>query len=122
MRFSTLKLEKFIPKSGQGWGGKESFLFEIDFWPKKVTFKTVISPGNEQNREVLRNALSKVKGTKEPSGKIWLVHFSETKRVDLTTEKYDDDSKIVEVIKRLLEENEGLIGLVEEEILKSHFI
>ncbi|MDA8233402.1 MAG: PD-(D/E)XK nuclease family protein [Clostridia bacterium] len=118
IRFLTTELHKVIPKSGNGWSGKESFLFEIDFWPKKVTFRTVISPGNEQNRQILERALSRLEGARKPSGKIWLVHFNESRKVDLTSEKFEDDSVIEELMKDLLDEQSTLINAVEAEILK----
>lgn len=67
-RFLTAYLNKTIPKTGTGWTNKESFLFEIDFWPKKITFKTVIPPGNEQVRQILSESLTKIQGATNPRG------------------------------------------------------
>jgi hypothetical protein len=39
VRFLPKDLVDVIPYTGNGWGNKESFLFEIDFWPKKNNSK-----------------------------------------------------------------------------------
>jgi len=81
VRFITKDLEPLIPHQGKGWPGRESFLFEINFfWQKgKLVFKTVIPPtGNDVLKEVLCNAIAEVEGAKPPSGKQHLVHFTKS--------------------------------------------
>jgi hypothetical protein len=76
-RFLTNNLDKIIPKTGNWYRGKESFVFEIEYCYKKLKFQTVISPGNEENRKILTKALEAVKGSKPPRGKTWIVQFSQ---------------------------------------------
>jgi hypothetical protein len=117
-RFLTKELNMIIPKTGNGWKNRESFTFEIDFWPKKITFKTVISPGNEQVRKILSECLVKIPNATNPRGASWLVHHSNKKKVDVTDDKYENDELLKKEIKDLLSQNKELISLIEKEILK----
>ncbi|MBU3679805.1 MAG: hypothetical protein FGM32_09405 [Candidatus Kapabacteria bacterium] len=86
VRFLTKELEPVIPHLGKGWPGKESFLFEINFyWQKgKLVFKSVIPPtDNKELQEVLRKAVAEVDGAKKPSGKQYLVHFTKSWSFDI---------------------------------------
>lgn len=118
IRFLTPKLYSVIPRTGQGWSMKESFVFEIDIWPKNLALRTAIAPGNEHNRKILHNALMNTKGSKKPTGKQWLCHFSKSKKVDISSENYEDDSKVEQVISTFLDECKDMITDVEEAILK----
>jgi hypothetical protein len=83
-RFLTKKLNEIVPRKGQGWPQKESFLFEIDFiWSKKkAVFKTIVSPGAEEIQNIFSKALENIPGHKKPYGKKWLVHFQHTWKFD----------------------------------------
>lgn len=80
-RFLPPSLDEIIPRTGTDYPLKESFLFEIDFyWPKqdqqkKLTFRTIIAPGNEEVREVLKKAISSIPKAKTPAGQKFVVHF-----------------------------------------------
>ncbi|MDI6845593.1 MAG: hypothetical protein QME28_05580 [Candidatus Saccharicenans sp.] len=67
-RFLTKEIAEIIPKTGSGWKNRESFTFELDHWPKKITLKTVISPGNEQVRKTLAECLTKIPDAKQQKG------------------------------------------------------
>jgi len=78
IRFLTPKLNAIIPKGyATGWPGKESFLFEIEyFWSDKdAIFSTTIAPGNAEISRILSQAVESIPGHKTPKGKQWLVHF-----------------------------------------------
>ena len=101
--FLTKKLNEIIPRTGTGWKNKEQFVFELDFWPKAIRFKTVISPGNDTVRKMLSDKLSKIDGATPPKGKRWLVHFRYNKKMDVTSEK-NDNEKIISVVEKILNE------------------
>lgn len=117
VRFLTKELASIIPKSGfQGWKGKEAFLFEIDFWPKTITFKTVISPGQEHNRQLLAQEISKIDGAQTPYGKQWLAHFRPSWKFDVTNPKKTDEDirqKIIEIWPKIDE----IVDKVEKRLL-----
>ncbi|MDD3804348.1 MAG: PD-(D/E)XK nuclease family protein [bacterium] len=115
-RFLTKKLHEIIPRTGIWWKNKESFLFEIDFWPKKVTLKSVISPGDERVREILNKAVSEVEDSSKPKGTTWLVHHSNLMKFDVTDEKSDDEIRAI--AKTILENNKNLINKIENSILR----
>jgi len=124
-RFLTPKLNKIVPRKGTGWRDKESFIFEIYFWPKVIKFQTVISPGEEGPRKIINDAISKAKGAKTPRGADWLVHFILKWPIDVTDEaltnndikkKLDDIwPKITEVVLSVEKE----ILLRENDLIKS---
>ncbi|MBO0360865.1 PD-(D/E)XK nuclease family protein [Hymenobacter sp. BT186] len=80
-RFLPQELDKIIPRTGTGYPNKEAFMFELDFfWPnqdkqKKLTFRTIIAPGNEEVRTVLKECLVGVPKAKKPAGQKFVVHF-----------------------------------------------
>lgn len=117
VRFLTKELASIIPKSGfQGWKGKEAFLFEIDFWPKTITFKTVISPGQEHNRQLLAQEISKIDGAQTPYGKQWLAHFRPSWKFDVTNPKKTDEDirqKIIDIWPKIDE----IVDKVEKRLL-----
>jgi len=118
VRFLTAKLHDVIPRTGTGIKGKESFVYELDFWPKKVTLRSVIPPGEPANREILKNAISRVPGAKEPTGKLWYTQFNYMEKMDLTSEKFEDETLIEKTISELLQKHKPWINQVEAEILK----
>ncbi|RMH61258.1 MAG: hypothetical protein D6677_12140, partial [Calditrichaeota bacterium] len=107
-----------IPKKGNGWKGKEAFLFEIDFWPKSITFKTVISPGNEEVRSKLSEIIGKIKGAKQPLGTVWLVHLTEKCKYDVTNPHNtpeQTEKKVLAIWPKISE----IVHIVENEIIKN---
>ena len=91
-RFLSPRLNEIIPRSGiYGWKNKESFLFEFDYWPKNINFKTVISPGNDNHREMLSKLLSSIEGSIKPRGSQWLTHFNLKWSYDVTNLKYSNE-------------------------------
>ena len=81
VRFYTKKMEGIVPqyKNSNGWPGREGFLFELDYYwnkQKSITFKSIISPGDEKYRFIMAEQISKVDGSKKPWGLKWLVHHT----------------------------------------------
>jgi hypothetical protein len=119
-RFLTPKLEGILPKTGNWWKNKESFLFElIYYYPGKTSLTTTISPGDEKIKQLLSDAISKVNGARKPRGKDWLVHLQMTTKIGLTGDAYKDENKLRIEIKEFLTKNETMIREVESEILKN---
>ena len=76
VRFLTSRLKDVIPCNATGnWKGREAFLFEIEIRSSRITFKTVIAPGDESTRSILKDALHSIDGAVEPRGDQWLMHF-----------------------------------------------
>ena len=119
IRFTSTKLKTIIPNHGNGWPGKELFLFEIDyFWSKKsLNVKAVIAPGDEIIAKKIMDAVSSSKLFKNPSGKKWLVFYM--KKFSFTAEEMvnEDDklikNKITAIIEKVKPEIDELIDLVE---------
>lgn len=116
-RFLTKKLNEILPRTGTGWKNKEPFLFELDFWPNAIRFKTAISPGNDIVRKKLSDKISKISGANTPQGKIWLVHFLFKKKIDVTSEK-NDDKEIISAVEKILQEQKSFIEKIESEFVK----
>lgn len=120
-RFLTTKLSKIVPQTGiNGWKGNESFLFEVAYWDKGLTIKFVISPGNENNRIILRNCLEQLPKSKPPTGKKFWTLFSDPRKVNFTAEKYEDKEEVVKLIDNLLNDNKERIQKVEDLIIENN--
>lgn len=117
-RFLTKSLSPIIPKTGiLGWKGNESFLFEVAYWEKGLSLKFVISPGNEKNRQLLSEIMKSLPKSKKASGKQWLTFYSDARKVNFSSEKYDDKEEIKSLIQKLLRDNMELINEVEKKII-----
>jgi hypothetical protein len=96
VRFLSPELDKIIPRTGTGYSKRESFLFELDFyWPKqekqkKVTFRTIIAPGDNKVRDVLRASIASLADAKMPAGQKYIVHFINS--YDFNLEKLQQQS------------------------------
>lgn len=116
-RFLTKDLSSIIPKTGiYGWKGNESFLFEVAYWEKGLSLKFVISPGNEHNREILADIMQSLPNSKNATGKKWWTFYSDARKVNFLSEKYEDKEEIKSLIQKLLLDNKNLINEVEKKI------
>ncbi|BES63835.1 PD-(D/E)XK nuclease family protein [Gottschalkiaceae bacterium SANA] len=118
-RFLPKSLVSVIPRNGRGWSSKESFLFEVDYWPKKISMRAIIAPGNESTREALIDIISRIEGAKIPRGKQFLSYFSVITKIDVTAETYEDEEKLAEAFRKFLRKNDELIGRIEKSILEN---
>jgi hypothetical protein len=120
VRFLTPKLDAIIPRKGQGWPLKENFLFEIDyFWSKrKASFKTVISPGDEEIQKVLSKAIENIPEYKKPSGKKWLVHLQYSWKFETEEMVNADEAEIKSMLKAEWPKITEIVTKVETELLK----
>jgi hypothetical protein len=77
VRFLPKEIYELIPKGySKGWQQKESLLIEIVNWSdKKIAIKAVISPGDENTRQLLVSIFKNINGYKIPSGSQWLTYF-----------------------------------------------
>ncbi|MBT3463958.1 PD-(D/E)XK nuclease family protein [archaeon] len=118
-RFLTENLSPIIPKTGiLGWKGSESFLFEMAYWEKGFSLKFVISPGNERNRQILADIMKSLPKNKKATGKKWWTHYSDARKVNFISDKYEDKGEIKSIIQKLLRENKDLINEVENKIIE----
>lgn len=123
VRFLTPKLKDIIPtyKFSNGWPNKEAFLFEIDFFwssnKKTLVFKTCISPGDDDTREILKDIISKVDGAMKPWGEKWICHFIKNQKFSWEKlEQLTEDEQRKEIDK-ILPDIEEIVLKVEEAIL-----
>lgn len=118
-RFLTENLSPIIPKTGiLGWKGSESFLFEMAYWEKGLSLKFVISPGNEKNRQVLADIMKSLPKSKKAAGKKWWTLYSDARKVNFMSDKYEDSGEIKSLVQKLLRENKELINEVEKKIIE----
>jgi len=118
-RFLPKELDQIIPRSGYGgWKNQEAFLFEISMWSKNIVLKTVIGPGDKDNREVLRKALIKVPGAIDAKTKMWNTIHSIKKVMNVQSDKYDDLDLLKTELCNFIKEQKSFIDKVTEEILK----
>jgi hypothetical protein len=116
-RFLPKSLVSVILRNGRGWTSKESFLFVVDYWPKKISMRAIIAPGNESTRKASIDIISNIEGAKIPRGKQFLSYFSVLTKIDVTAETYEDEEKLAEAFRKFLRKNDELIGRIEETIL-----
>lgn len=117
-RFLTPELDKVIPKSGvYGWKHKEAFLFQLDYWPKRINFCAAISPGKDEHRRVLSDAILSLDGAERPRGKMWWTFFNNNWKFDVTSDQHTDDD-IEKKLRDIWPEIEKLVTRVEATILK----
>jgi hypothetical protein len=120
VRFTTPALKTLLPLGqGVGWPDKEIFLFEIDYlWNgKQAVFKSVVSPGNEQLREIINKALCDAPGAKKPSGKKWLVHYSKATEFSAVEAADQDEGERYTAIMSILKSVVGIVADAEGAIL-----
>jgi len=119
-KFTTPELSKIIPRKGKGWPLKENFLFEIDFFwtSKKATFKTIVSPSDNEIREIFRKALENIDGHKKPRGNKWLVHFQHAWKFDNDELEGANEQTILDILDNEWGEITEIVKKVEIELLK----
>lgn len=116
-RFLTPKLHEIIPRDSKyGWKGNEAFLFEIDCWPKSISIKAAISPGDSKERDLLIDTISKLPDAGKPRGKQWIVYISKNWRFDITNNRNTTD-KIKEKLDEIWPEITRIVTTVEKQIL-----
>lgn len=118
MRFLTPKLDEVIPRSGNGWKNKESFLFELKLSGNNILFQTVISPGDETIRDVLTEILNKLDIANRNYANIWRVHFINKSHGDMYNESLSDED-LVNIFRKIIRENKSIIDKVEKSILEN---
>lgn len=104
VRFATEGVMSKLPNTGIGWPGKEQFLMEIEyFWTDKyANVKATIAPGDEVVRATLLKAVRGLKGTKEPSGRKWLVFYSKKFPFVASEVMNEDEAEIEKRVKRIV--------------------
>lgn len=124
VRFLPPSLAPIIPRTGTAYPWKEAFLFEIDFyWPKqdkqkKLTFRTIISPGNEEVREVLKTCLAAAQNAKTPAGQKFVVHFIDNYPFNLEELQQQTPEELAKTLEKTWQSIQKTIENVEQEILK----
>lgn len=123
VRFLTDKIMDIVSRKGTGnWKDKESFLFEIKYRNDFVTFKAVISPGNNHNRMIFCVVAKNIGGYKEAKGDKWLVHHMNNVKGDLIGDKSFTNERIEQLITDLLNKNKRTIELYEKGIIEQKYL
>lgn len=119
VRFLTPKLDKVIPRTGDGRGGwynKESFAFEFHLDNKRISLYTVIAPGDSVNRNILTEILESIEGSSEDKKDGWRVNFRFKFKRDIFNDEYSDED-IIDIFRELIQDNRIFINKVEAAIL-----
>ena len=122
-RFLTPEINDIIPRDSiNGWKNQELFLFEISMWSKNIVLKTVIAPGNENQRNAIREALLEIPKARNSQTKMWNTIHSIKKSINVMDEKYEDFDLLEKDLLKFLQENKDFIRSVSKAILahKSH--
>ncbi len=122
-RFLTPEINDIIPRDSiNGWKNQELFLFEISMWSKNIVLKTVIAPGNENQRNAIREALLEIPKARNSQTKMWNTIHSIKKSINVMDEKYEDFELLEKDLLKFLQENKDFISSVSKVILahKSH--
>ena len=123
IRFTTKILNEIIPKTGEGRGGwktNESFAFELTIYESRISFITVISPGNESNREVLIDILKNIQGYKEKSNSGWIINIRNNYKKEIFSEDLLDE-EVIDIFRDIIQKNKDVIQSIESEmVLNKH--
>lgn len=118
-RFLTPEINEIIPRNSiNGWKNQELFLFEISMWSKNIVLKTVIAPGNENQRKIIKKALLNIPGARDAKTQLWNTIHSKKKNINVMDEKYEDVDLLKKDLLSFLVENNDFIASVSHEILK----
>lgn len=109
VRFLPHSIVDIVPRSGIGWKGRESFLFEMAYHEKGIALKCVISPGNEHNRDIISSIIKSLPNSKKATGKKWLTYYSDPRRVNFTKEKFEDENEVKKLAIGILKDNVDMI-------------
>jgi gas vesicle protein len=116
--FLTKNIKDIVPKTSDGsWLQKESFAYEIVYRKGFIQLKFVITPGNEQNRKVLREIAKNIPGGREAKGKDWIVNYIYTIKTNIYSYSSAQDGNIKKLIDKILNENKTQIEFFENEVL-----
>jgi len=117
-RFLTPEINDIIPRNSiNGWKNQESFLFEISMWSKNIVLKTVIAPGNEKTRRVIKQALLNIPGARDAKTQLWNTIHSKKKSLNVMDEKYEDTELLKKDLFGFLLENKDFITAVSNAII-----
>ena len=121
VRFLTPKLKELIHvySHANGWPNRESFLFEIDFfWSGgKIKFYPIVSPGEEEIRKILVDAILTIENAKEPWGKKWSTFLHIIENFDINKIGEKEEVEIKGFIYKFANKIQKTIDRVEEALL-----
>jgi hypothetical protein len=121
IRFITPELDRILPRNGNGWIGKESFLFEINYThtrSSKLCFYCTVPPGEEETRKLLEKIFQEIVPGNDQQNNKWKVYFYSEKpfMVDEWALKNSDEIELF--ISELWEEVEDTVKKVQDGLLK----
>lgn len=118
VRFLTSDLDQIIPRTGfEHIKHRESFLFEFNILENRISFFTLIPKGNDHNKQVLVEALDRVVGKGNSTGKTITKHVKMHFDVDVTSLEIDEEY-IIERIDAFWPQIVETVNAVEKKILK----
>ena len=105
VRFISNELAQRLPRDGEGWPDKETFLFEIDyFWTdQNAVAKAVIVPGDEKVRETILTAAKNLTSYRKPEGKKWSVFYLKKVKFVASEVSNEDESEIKSKVKKVVD-------------------
>jgi len=118
-RFLTGELDAIVPRNSErGWPQKEAFLYEFQYSKKKIYFKAVVAPGDQDFRQALIDSLAQLDGARKTNSNFWSSVHTENFSYELTSEKYLDEDLLVNVIDKVLDEVEPLVKKISQHLVK----
>ncbi|MDD3662732.1 MAG: PD-(D/E)XK nuclease family protein [Candidatus Pacebacteria bacterium] len=121
IRFITPELDSILPRNGNGWIGKESFLFEINYAHKrssKLSFYCTVPPGDEETRKVLEKIFQEIIPGNDQQNNKWKVYFYSEKPFMVDEWALKNSDEIESFISELWEEVEDTVKKVQAGLLK----
>jgi hypothetical protein len=85
---------------------------------KKLTFRTIIAPGNEEVREVLKSCLSGIKDAKTPAGQKYVVHFIDSYPFNLEVLQQQSPEELTKSLDKVWQSIKGTVENVTDALLK----
>ena len=108
--FLTPALDELVPRRGKGIPGRESFVFELDFYGDKkyALCKALITDGDPEIREQLAEWIKLLPGAETATGKKWITYFKV--RWNFDKEKLASDPQALRA--NLEEQKEAIMAMV----------
>ena len=124
LRFLTPKIKDlvYINKNSNGWKNRESYLLELELYPstKKITFRSVISPSDENyDTSKLEALLRSVEGFNPPKGKKWLTNYSENTKFNYDEIPELTDEELSQILIKFIDKITPIVEKVEDKFLEN---
>ena len=124
LRFLTPKIKDlvYINKNSNGWKNRESYLLELELYPstKKITFRSVISPSDENyDTSKLEALLRSIEGFNPPKGKKWLTNYTENTKFNYDEIPELTDEELSQILIKFIDKITPIVEKVEDKFFEN---